>query len=361
MVKNIFDLQKRFSNLLKVGDEMQVYVIPSQNEEICHVKTIGGVFGTMMSGWSFPQGTVLKVRICELVDNLPVFAPTEEWKLEKLPQEARICFITPRAIVVELLDKPGAYACYQPLHGLTEAETQLTENQKVMVRGLSYDAAKDYYLASYLESVADEPEPEETNPLLPWTPKQIEEAVYMGSRKMYGRAKLGKIFLVDVINAIAVQFPDGTKGILREGNFPVDIAKAFVRVEYISQNNEVTVRFVGKDKTSPVTTAVSSLKPEDCGYCDETLRLEALNNGSKSVAGPYKLGYNYKVKMKGGLPLFEPTREISKYPVNSVSIANVVELCHDYEDAEEVICRVDYINHVGVGNFIFNVTIIRAS
>ena len=88
--KSPLQVQRMFTHLLPIGAEMNVLIIPSTNQLEKKVKSDGGCFGILVDDLDLPQGTTITAKIIDIKDGQPVFEPTPEWKLAKLPQKARV-------------------------------------------------------------------------------------------------------------------------------------------------------------------------------------------------------------------------------------------------------------------------------
>ncbi len=351
------EILQRFPDLLTVGMEMQVTVIPSSGDEI-RVKTLGGCFGTLVSEYEFPVGTLITVMVKEIVGWRPVFEPTQEWLMTRTPQKGRVAFATPLGVVVEL--KENTYVVYQPAQGLPEElQAALKEGREVEVCGLT-KTSEGTYTAQTLKVIPEAEKLQPEDPLAPWSEEKITEVVTMGSRKVLGQAKLGKVITVEVASSKAAQMSKGGMVALREGYFPRGVKRAFVRVVYIDKaSKEVLVEFIKADHTSekPVFVA-KSVDTTTVGYRNDKVVQRGRENGSLWFAGPnqlYKLGFNYRVKMDSGIPTFED----KTYPAFTFNVV-IDDRCQEHiADGEDVICRVNHISRQSQVSFTFNVSILR--
>ncbi len=354
------EILQRFPDLLTVGMEMQVTVIPSSGDEI-RVKTLGGCFGTLVSEYEFPVGTLITVTVKEIVGWRPVFEPTQEWLMTRTPQKGRVVFSTPLGVVIELAE--NVYAVYQPAQGLSEElQATLKEGREVEVRGLT-KTSEGTYEAQTLNVIPEAEKPQPKDPMAPWDEKKITDVVAQGSRKVLGQAKLGKVITVDVTGSKAAQMSKGGMVTLREGYFPRGIARAFVRVVFIPQDGQPQVEFVKADNPKPEKPAPKAFvaKAEDptaVGYRNDEVVQKARENGSLWFAGPnqmYKLGTNYRVKMEDNVPTFED----KAYPAFTFNVI-IDDRCQEHiADGEEVICRVNHISRQSQTSFTFNVSVLK--
>lgn len=232
-----------FTHLFPIGTEMNVLTIPSTNPLEKKVKSDGGCFGVLTDGLDFPQGTTITAKIIAIKDGQPVFEPTAEWKQAKLPQKARVLFATPAGLALEL--ETGGYVTYAPAKGMPEELKEIKEGQMVMVVGLKPMA--DQMLSAAKAWIPEPADPSEANPMLPWSIQKINEAISQGSRKCYGKARLGKIYSVEVTADRRAKLGKDEIVELRSGRFPQVAQRDFVRVVFIDQNNNIYVeRVAGK-------------------------------------------------------------------------------------------------------------------
>lgn len=344
-----------FANLFKVGTEMQVTVIPSGNEETIRVRSTGGCFGILSPDYEFPVGTLITAQVANIQNGVPVFEPTQEWLLARTPQKGRVVFFTPRGVVVEL--KENTYAVYQPAQGLSEdLQAALREDREVEVCSLT-KTSDGTYTAQKLQIVSEAEKPQPEDPMAPWDEKKIAEVVAMGSRKVLGQAKLGKVITVEVASSKAAQMSKGGMVALREGYFPRGVERAFVRVVFIPQDGLPQVEFVKADNPKPENQAPKAFvaKAEDptaVGQCDEKIAQEAQAKGSLYYAGPssvnaiYRLGYAYKVRMGKDTPIFN--LDLHRDFAFEVLVDEGLE--QDIPCGAEVICRVKYIGFTEKNN-----------
>ena len=350
-----------FANLFKIGTEMQVTIIPSSDNEI-RVRSSGGCFGILSPGYSFPVGTLVTVTVTEIKDAFPVFTPTEEWLMTRTPQKGRVVFSTPLGVVVELqLKEKIFYAVYQPAQGLSEElQAALKESCKVTVCGLTKTGDGTYTAQTLKVPEAEKPQP--TDPLVSWNDAKISEVLALGSRKMLGQAKLGKILLVEVTGSKVAQMSKGGTVILREGFFPRGVERAFVRVVFIPKDGQPQVEFVKADtkpeNQAPKTFAAKAEDQTAIGYRNDEVVQKGRENGSLWFAGPnqlYKLGTNYRVKMEDNVPTFEE----KAYPAFTFNVI-IDDRCQEHiADGEEVICRVNHISRQSQTSFTFNVSVLK--
>ena len=350
-----FEVQQMFANLFKVGTEMLVTVIPSGNEGTIRVRSTGGCFGILSPDYEFPVGTLITAQVADIQNGVPVFEPTQEWLLARTPQKGRVVFFTPRGVVVELAE--NTYAVYQPAQGLSEElQTALKERQEVAVCGLT-KTSEGTYTAQKLQMVSETAPRHPEDPLAPWSEEKIAEVVAMGSRKVLGQAKLGKVITVEVASSKAAQMSKGGMVALREGYFPRGVERAFVRVVFIPQDGLPQVEFIKADntKTEKPAFVAKSVDTTTVGYRNDEAIQRGRENGSLWFAGPnqlYKLGFNYRVKMDSGIPTFED----KTYP----AFTFIDDRCQEHiADGEEVVCRINHISRQSQVSFTFNVSILK--
>ena len=357
-----FEVQQMFASLFRVGTEMQVTVIPSGNEETIRVRSTGGCFGILSPDYEFPVGTLITAQVANIQNGVPVFEPTKEWLLARTPQKGRVVFFTPRGVVVEL--KENTYAVYQPAQGLSEdLQAALREDREVEVCSLT-KTSDGTYTAQKLQMIPEAEKPQPTDPLVSWNDAKISEVLALGSRKMLGQAKLGKILLVEVTGSKVAQMSKGGTVTLREGFFPRDVKRALVRVVFIPQDGQPQVEFVKADNPKPENQASKAFaaKAEDTtavGYRNDEVVQKAREMGSLWFAGPYKLGFNYRVTIEDGVPVFAPDKSNPKYPVGIVNI-DIEDKCQErFSEEDEVICRINDIRHAGGDIYTFKVSILK--
>ena len=359
MTSSPTEVQQMFVNLFKIGTEMQVTVILSkESEDTILVQSTGGCVGTLSPGYKFPVGTLISAMVTEIINRKPVFEPTQEWLLARTPQKGRVVFSTPLGVVVELqLKEKIFYAVYQPAQGLSEElQAALRENREVEVCSLT-KTSDGTYTAQTLQIVSEAEKPQPEDPMAPWDEKKIAEVVAMGSRKVLGQAKLGKVITVEVASSKAAQMSKGGMVALREGYFPRGVERAFVRVVFIPQDGLPQVEFVKADNPKPEKSAFVT-KAEDStavGYRNDAIVQKAKEMGSLWFAGPYKLGYNYRVTIEDGVPVFED----KAYPAVTFNVI-IDDRCQQHiADGEEVICRVNHISRQSQTSFTFNVSVLK--
>ena len=361
MATNPITVQKMFVHLMPVGTEMQVTVIPSmENEEAIRVRSTSGCFGILSPGNNFPQGTLISAKVVDFQEGIPVFEPIAEWKLTKTPQKARVLFTTPCGIAAELEEHPGCYVSYQKQQGLPEELKDLKENSRVIVCGLT-PADNGTYNAQTLRPVPEEKAAAAEDPMAPWPESKIKEAVAQGSRKCCGKARLGKVVAVEVTTPLHGKMKNGETVKLRNGFFPGSAERAFVRIVFIfnTEDNRILGELVKVDDTVKAAAPAEKEDVTAVGYCNDEIRRAAVSARSLWQAGPYKLGYNYKVRIDGGVPFFEPSREVSKYPVGIVNV-NIDDRCRQtFSDEDEVICRINHIHRDGDDVYTFRVSILK--
>ena len=347
-----------FANLFKVGTEMLVTVIPSGNEGTIRVRSTGGCFGILSPDYEFPVGTLITAQVADIQNGVPVFEPTEEWLLARTPQKGRVVFFTPRGVVVEL--KENTYAVYQPAQGLSEElQATLKEGREVEVRGLT-KTNEGTYEAQTLNVIPEAEKPQPEDPMAPWDEKKITEVRGLGSRKVCGPFRLGKVIVVEVTDSKTAQKSKEDKVVLQTGYFPRGIARAFVRVVFIPQDGLPQVEFIKADNTKPEKPAfvAKAEDPTAVGYRNDAIVQKAKEMGSLWFAGPnqlYKLGFNYRVKMDSGIPAFED----KAYPAVTFNVI-IDDRCQEHiADGEEVICRVNHISRQSQTSFTFNVSVLK--
>ena len=349
---------RMFPDLLTVGMELQVTVVPSkENEKATCVKTLGGCFGTLVSEYNFSVGTLITATVKEIVGWRPVFEPTQEWLLARTPQKGRVVFFTPRGVVVELAE--NVYAVYQPAEGLSEElQATLKEGREIEVCGLTKTGDGTYTAQTLKVPEAEKPQLED--PMAPWDEKKIAEVAKI-SAKVWGPFRLGKVIIVEVKDSETAQLSKGGMVTLKEGKFPRGIARAFVRVVNIDKTSKkVLVEFIKADNTKPEKPAfvAKAEDPTAVGYRNDAIVQKAKEMGSLWFAGPnqlYKLGFNYRVKMDSGIPAFED----KAYPAVTFNVI-IDDRCQEHiADGEEVVCRVNHISRQGPTSFTFNVSILK--
>ena len=359
MTSSPIKVQQMFANLFKIGTEMQVTVIPSSGDEI-RVRSTGGCFGTLAPEYSFPVGTLITAQVADIQNGVPVFEPSDEWLLARTPQKGRVVFFTPRGVVVELAE--NTYAVYQPAQGLSEElQATLKEGQNVAVCNL-IKTGEGTYTAQTLQIVSEAEKPQPTDPMAPWSEEKITEVVAMGSRKVLGQAKLGKVITVEVTSSKAAQMSKGGMVALQEGYFPRGVERAFVRVVFIPKDGQPQVEFVKADtkpeNQAPKTFAAKAEDQTAIGYRNDEVVQKGRENGSLWFAGPnqlYKLGTNYRVRMEAGVPTFED----KAYPAFTFNVI-IDDRCQQHiADGEEVVCRINHISRQSQSSFTFNVSILK--
>ena len=228
-----------FTHLLPIGAEMNVLIIPSSDPHEKKVKSDGGCFGILADDLDLPQGTTITAKIIDIKDGQPVFEPTPEWKLAKLPQKARVLFITPVGLALEL--ETGGYVTYAP-KGMPEELKGIKDGQTVMVVGLKPMA--DQMLSAAKVWIPEPADSSEANLMIPWSEQKINEVVAQGSRKVRGKARLGKVYSVEVTSDRCAKLSREDMVELRSGYFPQVGTIAFVRVVFIDQNNKIYVEVI---------------------------------------------------------------------------------------------------------------------
>ena len=100
-MKSLESLQSQFS-LFKVGDKTKVSIITLNDNGGAKVKTLGGCIGNIANiPTDTYAGAIIEVIVTDVKEGIPVFEMTPEYMLTSLPQEAKVCFSGPRAIVME--------------------------------------------------------------------------------------------------------------------------------------------------------------------------------------------------------------------------------------------------------------------
>lgn len=344
---NVCGLQTKFSGrgFLREGDEMHIHAV-SNSGTTTTVKTEGGVFGYLDSQFSLEIGCLLKAIISGFQENgMPIFTPTKEWQIQHLPHQATVGYVTPRAIAFYLddLNKDG----YFEQDPLPEEFRKIKPGDKISVSQLVWIEAEDAYQASNLVIIPKEEELQPIDPLTPWTDAQIKQVVAQGSKKMWGQAKLGKCVHAHVDEKGSIKMSKGQTFEMVK-NLPRGVSQAMVRITFISQNNKITGEFINvvsdeQQSTKPFSGRSKYDDPTAVGYLHEDLIDTAKKNDEYTVAGPYRLGCNYKRPLDDDLiPVFESSSTSSGFRVDH---ANIVlenpDISRDKED--EVIC---YITHI---------------
>ena len=358
-----FEKQVPFAslNLLQEGDVLPVFVIPGRDGRN-QVKSRGGILGKLSSETSLETGTSFEAQVVGFEENIPIFAPTEEWLFANQQQEATVICVFPRGIA---MDTESGKLIYYESNQLSEDLQELKEGDTVFVKGLTKEISNgcEMYKASSLTVAPQVEKTKPTTSVETWGQEQMEQALRQGSRKMFGRAKLGKVVTVVDCYYNHAKLADGTDVYLAEDKlFPKWAKRAIVRIVFISQDNRVTVELIKVENPKPdkpYTRPTIDNDPTSVGYWNKTFADDASNQGSKWQAGPYKLGRNYKVELdEDGNPIFKPTREKPQYPVNSVRVTALKKDC-DCQAFDEVSCRIDFIHCEGNGNYVFEVTILK--
>ncbi|MBR2033359.1 MAG: hypothetical protein IKA03_01660 [Alphaproteobacteria bacterium] len=357
-----FEKQAPFaSKLMQVGDVLPVFVIPGSDGRN-QVKSRGGILGKLSSETSLETGTSFDGEVVGFEENIPIFAPTKEWLFSNQQQEATVICVFPRGIA---MDTECGKLIYYESDKLSEDLQELKEGDTVFAKGLTKEISNgcEMYKASSLTVAPQVEKTKPTSSMEPWDQEQVEQALRQGSRKMFGKAKLGKVVTVVDCYYNHAKLLDGTDVYLVEDKmFPKWAKRAFVRIVFISQDNRVTVELIRVENTQsdkPYTRTTTDNDPTSVGYWNKAFADDASNQGSKWLAGPYQLGRNYKVELdEDGKPIFKPTMSKPQYPVNSVRVTTVKKDC-DCQAFDEVSCRIDFIHYEGNGNYVFEVTILK--
>lgn len=370
-MKDLEKLQKMF-DLFEVGDVAKGSIV-SVSDEGAKVKTSGGCYGSIIG--KIPdilvESSAVEVVVSDIKDGLPVFELTADFLFCRMPQEAVTCFISSRAVIVEFENRPGVYGSYEPTAG-SEAELNLLDvRDKVIVSELKKSDDREYYRIGRLEKTsveakkasvkATEAEKTENDMLNSWPKEKIEEVFKKGSRKMYGKVVLGKVYTVTPYGKSGkeVQFPDGQVGDLNTA-YPKSWPRAMVRVVFISQSNRPTAELIRGEAEPPAKGGPHKISKDGKNKFrnDEVFRC-ALAKGSCYRAGGYWLGYNYKVEIKDGLPYFAPS---DQDPKNILEHAGVVVNSggEAFKDGDVVCAEIAFIRREGnTHNYTFEVNVLK--
>lgn len=375
-MKNLEFLQAQFS-LFQAGDKTKVSVITLTENGGAKVKTLGGCIGNILSGVpsDIYAGAIIDVIVTDVKDGVPVFEMTPEYRLTSLPQEAKICFSGPRAIVMEFCNFAEIYGVYEPAKGLSEELQNLQPNTCLIASKIK--AGKDAYKVGKIEIA---PMQEALVPVAKadimqaWTKEKIAEVVKIGSRKMYGKVSLGKIYPVKPYgkDRKLVQFTDGQVGALEGEALPTKCESAFVRVTFITQSNKLTAKIVKVErepmvKENEVIAAQGEnlaqgeeAKSDRNRYRNDDVFKKGLANGSLHRAGGYWLGYNYKATVKNGKPYFTPSDTDKKNILGDVNVV-VREGSIEYKFTDVLCVEIAHIrlDDAQKHNYTFEVNILR--
>lgn len=373
-MKDLEKIQKMF-NLFEVGDVVKGSIV-SVFDEGAKVKTSGGCYGNIIGKIpdTLIESSAVEVVVSDVKDGLPVFELTADFLFDKVPQKAAVCFVSPRAVIVEFEAKAGIYGSYEPAGGLAAELKTLGADDKVIVSELKKSNDREYYRIGRLElpqtpveapkaSAGNaEPEKNENDMLKPWPKDKIEEVFRKGSRKMYGKVALGKVYTVTPYGKSGreVQFPDGQVGDLNDG-FPKGWPRAMVRVVFISQSNRPKAELIRGEAEPPAGGTASNKASKDGKnkFRNEEVFRQGLAKGSCYRAGGYWLGYNYKVEIKNNLPYFTPTGED---PKNILERARVIVNPggEAFKEGDRVCAEIAFIRREGnTHNYTFEVNVLK--
>lgn len=370
-MKNLESIQKMF-NLFEIGDVANGNIVAIlENGAGAKIKTSGGCYGSITGKIpdSMTEGSAVEVIVTNIQEGLPIFEFTSEFLFDKIPQEATICFVGPRALIVEFNSKPEIYGSYQPQNGLEEPFKNLNVGDIVMVSDIKQDNPECYRIGkvsikekeavSAQKTIQDK---QENTLLCSWTSEKIESVFKNGSRKKYGKLCLGKVYAVTRYGKSnkEVQFPDGQVGDLNVC-FPKNWARAMVRVVFITQKNRPKAELLcqeQEDKMQPKKTKEKVSQSEKNKFRNEELFRKALAAGSCYRAGGYWLGYNYKTEIKEGLPYFAPTNEDPKNILERAQI--IIKQGCSFKEGDYVCAEIAFIRREGnTHNYTFEVNILK--
>lgn len=384
-MKNLEQLQQKF-NLFQVGDVVSGSII-TISEGSAKVKTTGGCYGVIIGKIpdTIIESSAVEVIVSDIKDGLPVFTFTQDFLFDKIKQDATVCFASPHAVIVEFDSRPETYGSYEPSGGIAPELQKLTSGDKVTVSELKTGAlCQEYFSIGKLEIKSAEaavPAVTEKKPdrlertdndlLKPWPKEKIEEVFKKGSRKMYGKVSLGKVYLVTPYGKSGkeVQFPDGQVGDLNVG-FPKAWPRAMVRVVFISQGNRPRAELIrgemepassneaaGTKAASPKAKTQSPKNGKN-KYRNEEVFSAALAKGSCYRAGGYWLGYNYKVEVKNGSPYFAPANQDPKNILERARV--IIKGGVTFKEADTVCAEIAFIRREGTThNYTFEVNILK--
>ncbi|MBQ7285173.1 MAG: hypothetical protein IJW72_02855 [Alphaproteobacteria bacterium] len=369
-MKNLEKIQQKF-NLFQVGDVVNGNIV-TISENGSKVKTTGGCYGTIIGDIpeTLEEGSAVEVVVCDIKDRLPVFSFTPEFIFDKVSQEATVLFVGPRSVVVEFDKRPEIYGTYEASDDFITELQNFCSGTKVTASELKKDEAnQDCYIVGKLivksaeipvsiidNKMSDRPV-EDNDFLKPWPKEKIEDVFKSGSRKMYGKVALGKVYSVTSYGKSGkeVQFPDGQVGDLNV-KFPKGCERAMVRVIFISQGKRPRAELIIGNELAK-TSKVSKKDGKNKFRNEEVFNL-ALAQGSCYRAGGYWLGYNYKVEIKKGLPYFAPTSQDSKNILEGVKV--VIKNGISFKEGDNVCAEVAFIKREGTThNYIFDVNILK--
>lgn len=375
-MKNLEQLQQKF-NLFQVGDVVNGSIV-TISESNAKVKTTGGCYGIILGKIpeTLVESSAVEVVVREIKDGLPIFGFTQDFLFDKIKQDATVCFSSPRAVIVEFDSRPETYGSYEPAGGIAPELQSLTAGDKVIVSELKNSVNRECYgvgkleikpvetAAAVGEKKTDKPEKSENDMLKPWPKEKIDEVFRKGSRKMYGKVVLGKVYTVTPYGKSGkeVQFPDGQVGDLNV-SFPKAWPRAMVRVVFISQSNRPRAELI-RGEADPVSdnpalkAKRTSSKDDKNKFRNDEVFRGALAKGSCYRAGGYWLGYNYKVEVKDGSPYFAPANQD---PKNILERARVIIKGGVMFNEGDVVCaEVAFIRREGTThNYTFEVNILK--
>lgn len=383
-MKNLEQLQQKF-NLFQVGDVVSGTIVSIDG--MAKVKTTGGCYGMLVCNIPDCLGIshAVEVEVKEVIDGIPAFVFTKGFLFDKVWQNATVCFAGPRAIIVEFDEYPETYGAYEPATGLAPELQKLTAGDKVICHELKKgDFCREYYgigrvkikpaeaaVPAVTEKKPDKPEKTDNDLLKPWPKEKIEEVFKKGSRKMYGKVSLGKVYLVTPYGKSGkeVQFPDGQVGDLNV-SFPKAWPRAMVRVVFISQGNRPRAELIrgeieppsqneaaGSKAASPKAKTQSPKNGKN-KYRNEEVFSAALAKGSCYRAGGYWLGYNYKVEVKNGSPYFAPANQDPKNILERARV--IVKGGASFNEGDYVCAEIAFIRREGTThNYTFEVNILK--
>ncbi len=374
-MKNLENIQKMF-DLFKIGDVVSGSIV-TLYEGGAKVKTTGGCFGDITGEIpnTLEEGSLVQLRVCAKKDKMPIFEFMPGFLFDKVPQNATVCFVGPREIVIAFDALPETYGIYRL--EMTPGLQKLKDGDKVVASGLT--KKEQYYLVDKLapttlakvtEPAAKEKvQPAEADILSPWSKEKVAEVFAKGSRKKYGKVELGRIYSVTPYGRSGkeVQFPDGQVGDLNV-SFPKGWARALVRVVFISQGNRPSAELIrGDEKSSLAEEKAPDIQTEDLGkksgknkFRNDAVFNTALAQGSCYRAGGYWLGYNYKVPIKKGIPYFAPTNQDPKNIMEQAQVIVLRNLAKTFKEGDFVCAEISYIRREGLThNYTFEVKILK--
>lgn len=384
-MKDLEKLQQKF-NLFQVGDVVNGSIV-TVSEGSAKVKTTGGCYGTIIGKIpdTLVESSAVEVIVSDIKDGLPVFTFTQDFLFDKIKQDATVCFASPHAVIVEFDSRPETYGSYEPSGGMTPELQNLTSGDKVVVSELKTGAlCQEYFsigkleikpaevaVSAVAEIKSDKPEKSDNDMLKPWPKERIEDVFNSGSRKMYGKVSLGKVYTVIPFGKSGkeVQFPDGQVGDL-DVYFPKGCPRAMVRVVFINQANRPKAKLIRGEAEPVVHTGITDLTPVrekmkkeiakdgKNKFRNEEIFRAGLAGGSCYRAGGYWLGYNYKVEVKNGLPYFAPANQDPKNILERARV--VVKDGASFNEGDYVCAEVAFIRREGTThNYTFEVNVLK--